>query len=236
MAPVTVIAGVGPGNGAAYAHRFAREGHAVALLARSEDYITKLATAVRSAGGTALGLPVDLASQRAVGEAFARIRQELGPPDVLLQNAAGGPRGPFLELEPAAIEAGFAISVMGMVYCCREVLPHMVQQGSGAVILSGATAALRGSANFGGFAINKFGQRALAQSLAREFGPQGIHVAHVNIDGVIATPRNLERLADKPREFFLDPEDIADAVWHLARQPRSAWSQEIDLRPFGEKF
>ena len=236
MAFVTVIAGVGPGNGAAFAHRFAREGHAVALLARRANYITELATAVRDAGGTALELTVDLANRDAVGEAFARIRQELGAPEVLIQNAAGGPSGPFLALEPAAIEAGFAVSVMGMVHCCREVLPHMVQQRTGAIILSGATAALRGGANFSGFAISKFGQRALAQSLAREFGPRGVHVAHVNIDGVIATPRNLARLSDKPRDFFLEPDDIAEAVWQLVRQPRSAWSQEIDLRPFGEKF
>ncbi len=236
MSNVTVIAGVGPGNGAAFARRFAQGGHAVALLARGGDYVQALAAELRTSGAAAAGVAVDLADEGAVQRAFARVRAELGEVDVLIQNAAAGPRGPFLELAPQAFRNAFEVSVMGMVHCAREVLPAMLRRGSGAIVLSGATAGMRGSARFAGFAVAKFGQRALAQSLAREFGPQGVHVVHVNIDGVIATPRNVKALADKPADFFLQPADIAEAYWNLVQQPRSAWSQEIDLRPFGERF
>lgn len=236
MSKVTAIAGVGPGNGAAFAQRFAKEGHAVALLARSQDYVSSLAAEIAATGAKTLGLSVDITDETAVTEAFAKVRGELGDVDVLIQNAAGGQRAPFMDTPVAAYQEAFELCVMGMVHCCREVIPAMVSRGSGTIVLSGATAAMRGSAGVSGFAVGKWGQRALAQSLAREFGPQGIHVAHVNIDGVIATPRNLGRLSDKNEDFFLQPDAIADAYWQLAAQHKSAWSQEIDLRPFGERF
>lgn len=237
MSKVTVINGVGPGNGAHFAHRFAGEGHAVALVSRTADYLETLAGEIAAAGGKALPVAADLTDPGGVAAAFARIREELGEVDTLIQNAAGGaPRGPFLDIEPERFLDGFRITVMGAVYAAREVVPGMVKKGAGNIVVIGATASLRGGNGFSAFAVGKFGQRALAQSLAREFGPQGIHVSHVIIDGVINNPRSRGRLADRPDGFFLQPQDIAQAVWELANQPRSAWSHEIDLRPFGEKW
>jgi NADP-dependent 3-hydroxy acid dehydrogenase YdfG len=233
---VAAIAGAGPGNGAAIARRLAREGYRLALLARSADYLAQLAGELRAQGARIQECPVDLADLDDVAEAFRKIRGELGQPDVLVQNAAPMERGPFLEVPPERFEKVFRVSVMGMVHCCRAVLPDMVAQGSGAVIVVGATGALRGSAGFAPFAVGKFGQRALAQALAREFGPRGVHVAHVIIDGVIETPTTRRWLPEQDASFFLQPEHIAETIWHLIEQPRSAWTHEIDLRPFGEKF
>jgi NADP-dependent 3-hydroxy acid dehydrogenase YdfG len=125
---------------------------------------------------------------------------------------------------------------MGTVYCCREVLPAMEKLGGGTVTIIGATAAFRGGNGFSGFAVSKFGQRALSQSIAREYGPKGVHVSHVNIDGVIDSARSRGRRGEQPDEFFLQPGDIAEAVWYLVQQPRSAWTQELDLRPHVEKW
>lgn len=236
MTAVTAIVGVGPGNGAHFAHCFAKGGHAVALMARSGDYVAELAEEISTAGGKALAVPVDITDAGAVGGAFARVRSELGEVDHLIQNAAAGARGPFMEIPPEGFETGLQVSVMGMVHCCREVLPGMVKKGGGSIILIGATAAFRGGGGFSGFAVAKFAQRALAQSIAREFMPKGVHVAHVNIDGVIDSERSRKTRGDNPDEFFLQPSHIADAVWYLVNQPRSAWTHELDLRPHVEKW
>ncbi|MCZ6628747.1 MAG: SDR family NAD(P)-dependent oxidoreductase [SAR324 cluster bacterium] len=236
MATVTVIAGVGPGNGAHFARRFAKGGHAVALLARSRDYLEQLAGEISAEGGQALAVPMDIADQASVAGAFAQVRSQLGEVEHLIQNAALGQRGPFMEIPPEGFLAGFEVSVMGMVYCCREVLGPMEKRGSGSIILIGATAAFRGGSGFSSFAVSKFGQRALAQSIAREYGPRGVHVAHLNIDGVIESERSLQRLPDKEQQFFLQPKDIAESVWYLAHQPRSTWTHDLDLRPHVEKW
>lgn len=236
MSKISVINGVGPGNGAHFARRFAREGHAVALLSRSGEYLEELAAEINDGGGHALAVPADVTDPASVAAAFARVRERLGEVDTLIQNAAGGARGPFLEIEPERFEESHRVSVMGAVYSFREVLPAMAKRGSGNVVMVGATASLRGGNGFSAFAVAKFGQRALAQSVAREFGPQGVHVSHVIIDGVIDNPRSRGRMADKPDSFFLSAAHIADVVWDLVNQPRSTWSHEIDLRPFGEKW
>ena len=236
MTAVTVIVGAGPGNGAHFAHCFAKGGHAVALMARSGDYVGKLAEEIAAAGGKALAVPVDITDQGAVIEAFAKVRSELGEVDNLIQNAAMGKRGPFMEIPPEGFEQSFQVSVMGMVYCSREVLPGMEKKGAGSIILIGATAGFRGGSGFSAFAVAKFGQRALAQSIAREYMPKGVHVAHVNIDGVIDSERARQNRAEMQAEFYLQPHHIADAVWYLVNQPRSAWTQELDLRPHVEKW
>ncbi len=236
MAHVTAIAGAGPGNGAHFARRFASEGHAVALMARSLDSLETMVAEIAAQGGQALAVELDLTDPDSVSRAFAKVRTELGEVDTLIQNAALGARGPFLEIEPEAFQQGFQVSVMGAVWCAREVLPAMVAKGGGNLVMVGATAAMRGGHGFSSFAVSKFGQRALAQSLAREFGSQGVHVTHVNIDGVIDNPRSRGRMPDKPDSFFMRPEDIAEVVWHLVNQPKSTWSHEIDLRPFGERW
>ena len=236
MSKVAVLAGAGPGNGAAISRRLVREGYAMGVLARSQPYVDELAAELRKMGGDALPIATDLGDPEAVANAFKRIRAELGSVDVLIQNAAPMVRSPFMELKPELFEMAFRVAVMGMVHCCREVLGDMEREGSGSIVVIGATGAMRGAGGFAPFAVGKFGQRALGQSLAREFGPKGIHVAHVIIDGVIETPATRKFFPDKDPTFFLQPEDIADAVWHVIDQPRSAWSQEIDLRPFGERF
>lgn len=233
---VIAIAGAGPGNGAALARRFAREGYAVALLARSATFLDSLAEEIARHGGKALSLPVDLTSAAQVADAFGAIEDTLGDVTVLVQNAALMHRGPFLELDPSQFEEVFRLSVMGMVNCCRAALPGMQLRRRGNVVVVGATGSLRGSPDFAPFAVGKFGQRALAQSLAREFGPQGIHVSHVVIDGAISNERTLHRMPGKDPGEFLNPDHIAEAIWHLVQQPASAWTHELDLRPFGEKF
>ena len=236
MTEVTVIVGVGPGNGAHFARRFAKQGHAVALMARSGDYVDSLAEEITAGGGKVMAVPVDITDAGAVGEAFNRVRGELGEVDHLIQNAAMGARGPFMDIPPEGFEKGFQVSVMGMVHCCREVLPGMEKKGAGSIILIGATAAFRGGGGFSAFAVSKFAQRALAQSIAREYMPKGVHVAHVNIDGVIDSARSRQNRGDNPDEFYLQPDHIADAVWYLVNQPRSAWTHELDLRPHVEKW
>ncbi len=236
MSTVTAICGVGPGNGAHFAHRFAQGGHAVALMARTKEFSEELAAEITSSGGKALVISVDVADPASVAAAFARVRGELGEVETLIQNAAMGHRGPFMEIAPEDFNNGLQVTIMGTVHCFREVLPGMERMGRGNIIVVGATAAFRGGNGFSAFAVGKFGQRALSQSIAREYGPKGVHVAHVNIDGVIDNPRSRGRRGDKPDEFFLKPEDIAEAVWYLVHQPRSAWTQELDLRPHVEKW
>lgn len=236
MSNVTVICGVGPGNGAHFARRFAEGGQAIALMARSTEFSEQVASEITAAGGKALVVSMDVADPASVAAGFAKVRGELGEVDTLIQNAATGARGPFMDIAPEDFNNGLQVTVMGTVYCCREVLPAMERAGRGNVIVVGATAAFRGGNGFSAFAVGKFGQRALSQSIAREYGAKGIHVAHVNIDGVIDSPRSRGRMADRPDEFFLQPGDIADAVWYLVQQPRSAWTQELDLRPHVEKW
>ncbi|MCA9689711.1 MAG: SDR family NAD(P)-dependent oxidoreductase [Nannocystaceae bacterium] len=233
---VAVVVGAGPGLGGAVARRFAREGFAVALLARREESVAGDAAAIREAGGEVLALAVDTTDDAAVAAAHARVCEGLGPPTALIYNAGAFKFGGVLELEPAEFETCWRVNCMGAFLWARRVLPAMVERGAGTILLTGATAALRGSANFAGLAVGKFGLRALAQSLAREFGPQGIHVAHPVIDGQIATPRQQSSRRERPVDSYLDKDAIAEAYWQLHVQPRSVWTLEQDLRPYVERF
>lgn len=233
---VAAVIGVGPGLGAALARRFAAGGHAVALLARSARHRDPVAKAIASAGGTAHGYNCDAGDPVSVAAAFARIRETLGHPAVLVYNAGSYAPGGILEIEPERFEAAWRVNCYGGFLAAREVLPAMLEAKSGTILFTGATAALRGGRRFAGLAVGKFGLRALAQSLAREFAPLGIHVAHVVIDGQIATPAARERDPKRTAETFLAPEAIAEAYWQLHAQSPSAWTQELDLRPHVEKF
>lgn len=230
--PVCVVAGFGPGNGAAFTRRFASEGYRVAMLARSEAPLREMERAVPAAKGYA----VDVADPAAVSEAFARIRRDLGLVDVLVHNAAGWMMKPFLETTPEELEQVWRANALSFFLCAQQAAKEMLAAGRGAIIAIGATASVRGAANFGAFASSKAAMRSLAQSMARSLGPKGIHVAHVVIDGVIDTPRTRTFLPDQKEEFFLKPDAIADAVFHLARQDPSAWTFELDVRPFGESW
>lgn len=235
-APVAAVVGAGPGLGAAVARRFAREGYAVGLFARGEASLREVQRDIEAAGGRALACPSDATDEASVGAAFERLRTQLGAPEVLVYNAGAFTVGGVLELEPAAFESAWRTNCLGGFLSAREVLPKMLERGHGTLLFTGATASLRGSARFAGLAVGKFGLRALAQSLAREFGPRGLHVAHVVIDGVIDTARTRALAPEREAVTRLSPEALAETYWHLHRQHPSAWTQEVDVRPAGEKF
>jgi NAD(P)-dependent dehydrogenase (short-subunit alcohol dehydrogenase family) len=231
------IVGVGPGLGRAVAERFARGGFAVALLARSEDALGSVEEEITAGGGVARSYACDTTDESATRSAFARVRSELGDPEVLVYNAGAFQMGSVLQLSPADLERTWRVNCLGALIAAQAVLPKMVDRGRGTVLLTGATAALRGSAQFASLAVGKFGLRALAQSMARELGPRGVHVAHVVVDGGIDTPRVRAMIAGRDTApSLLSPAAIAESYWNLHAQDPSAWSHEIDLRPSTEKF
>ncbi|MGA9852479.1 MAG: SDR family NAD(P)-dependent oxidoreductase [Gammaproteobacteria bacterium] len=228
--PVCVVLGVGPGNGAAIARRFAREGYSLALLARSTPFFEKLAAEL----GNAHAYTCDAVDPESVKSAFARIRTELGEVDVLVYNAGSGAWGNVEEVSAGDLETAWRVNVLGAFTAAREVIPTMKQRGRGSLIFIGATASRRGGAKAAAFAQAKAAQRTLAESMARHLWPAGIHVALVVIDGVVDLPRTRERMPGKPGSFFVKPDDVAATVHWLTQQPRSAWSFEVEARPFGE--
>jgi NAD(P)-dependent dehydrogenase (short-subunit alcohol dehydrogenase family) len=233
---VAAVLGVGPGLGSSVARRFAGEGFAVALMARSEESVAGAREEIEDLGGTTLFVSTDATDPVSVASAFERVRAELGDPEVLVYNAGAFQMGGILELEPEKFDECFRANCAGAFYAARQVLPAMVERGHGTILLTGATAALRGSARFAALAVGKFGLRALAQSMAREFGPQGVHVAHVIIDGQIDTPRVRGMYPDREAHTMLSPDAIAEAYWQLHSQDPTAWTLELDLRPAVERF
>lgn len=231
-----VVAGVGPGLGAALARALAREGYAVGLLSRKPDSSEPVAEEIQSSGGRAMVLPADVADRQAVSRAIGKLRAEWGPILALAFNAGGHGRGNFLELDPETIRNSFNVGVMGAVHLCQAVIPDMLKAGRGSISLTGATASLRGSAGFAPLAIAKSALRVLGQSLAREFHPQGIHIVHVIVDGQIDTPRQRERNPQRPPDTVIPPDAIAAAIMHAFKQPKNAWTHEIDIRPYVERF
>jgi NAD(P)-dependent dehydrogenase (short-subunit alcohol dehydrogenase family) len=233
---VAAVLGVGPGLGAMVARRFAREGFAVGLMARREESLAAAREEVEALGETALAVTADATDAASVTSSFDRVREELGEPEVFVYNAGAFQMGGILELSPEQFDDCFRANCSGAFYGAQQVLPAMVERERGTIILTGATAALRGSARFAALATGKFGLRALAQSMAREFGPQGIHVAHVVIDGQINTPRLRETQPDREESTTLSPESIAETYWQLHAQDPTAWTLELDLRPAPESF
>lgn len=233
---VTAVLGVGPGLGAAIARRFARAGHGVALLARSEEKLNAVRDEITAGGGTAVVAPCDATEPASVAAAFEKVRESLGPPDVLVYNAGAFQMGGILETDPDTFETAWRANCFGGFLAMREAVPAMVERGRGTVLLTGATASTRGSARFACLAVGKFGLRALAQSAARELGPKGVHVAHVLVDGQIDTPRVRGMFPDREAHTFLQPEAIAETYWQLHTQDRTAWTLEMDLRPAVERF
>ena len=221
-----VVAGAGPKMGLALARRFVADGYRVLMLARRGDEIARLAT---SAGAEVSGRACDLTDQAAVEAAFAYAEAELGPVAVAVFNASARRPGGILEVTAADFEAAWRVGTLGGFHVGQAAARLMAPRGRGTILFTGATASIKGNARSTAFAAQKFGLRAIAQSMARDLGPRGIHVAHVIIDGGIAH-------AGSPPETQLDPADIADVYAHLHMQPRSAWTQELDVRPFVEKF
>ena len=229
---VCLITGVGPGTGASLARRFARGGYQIAMLARDKERLRELESEIQESKG----FVCDVSDEIAVTNVVNSVVSEIGQPEILIHNAVGAVFGNFMEIDPADLNANFQTNVMGLCYLSRLLAPAMIAAGRGAIIASGNTSALRGKANFAGFAPTKAAQRIFAESLARELGPQGVHVAYVLIDAVIDLKWTREWFPDKPDEYFIQPDDIAETTYQVAHQPRSAWSFNVEVRPFGESW
>ncbi|MGZ5545036.1 MAG: SDR family NAD(P)-dependent oxidoreductase, partial [Limisphaerales bacterium] len=180
--------------------------------------------------------PCDVSDPLQVDAAAAGIERELGQPEVVIHNAVGGAFGSFLDIAPKVLNENFQTNTMGLLYLARRFVPGMIAHGSGALIATGNTAALRGRAGFAGFAPTKVAQRILAEAIARDAGPKGVHVAYVVIDAVIDVPWARERYKDEPDSFFIKSSAIADEIFHTAHQDKSAWSFNVEIRPFGESW
>lgn len=228
---VAVVVGVGPGLGSAVARRFAAAGMAVAVARRRVEELAGLAEEI---GGKAYAC--DATEQDSVEALFAAVEEDLGPPRVAVYNAGAYKPGGILEIEAADFERCWRIGCLGGFHVGQAAAKRMVEAGAGTIIFTGATASLRGGAKFANLAVPKFGLRALAQSMARDLGPRGVHVAHVLIDGQIAGARPGYRPEERGEDAVLAPEAIAEMYYQLHAQPRSAWTQELDLRPCLEKF
>lgn len=233
---VATVLGVGPGLGAAIARRFSREGYALALMARNKEGLSETRRTIEDEGGTVLTVSADATDPASVEAAFGKVRAELGDPEVFVYNAGAFQMGGILEVSPEQFDFCFKANCAGAFYATQQILPAMREAERGTVLLTGATASMRGSARFAALATGKFGLRALAQSMAREFGPQGIHVAHIIVDGQINTPRVREMSPDRDDSTMLAPEAIAETYWQLHTQDPTAWTLEIDLRPSVESF
>src|SRR6516162_1927534 len=231
--PVAVVIGVGPGLGASLAQRFATK-YAVAINARTPDFLRELATDIREHTGVALEVQADTSKSEEVHGAFELIRARLGDPEVLLFNAGAGPFGNVNEVTAEQFENCMRVNALGAFLCAKECAPAMIARGRGVMLFTGATAGVKAGPRSIAFGPGNFAKRGLAQSLARDLGPKGIHVAWINVDGAIDLPhRQRPHLA---KEDMLDPDSIAETYWHLAHQDRSAWTMELEVRPFKEKF
>lgn len=226
--PLALVTGVGPGTGAAIAYRFAEGGYRVAMLARNTDRLATLEKEIPDS----IAVPCDVADAVALERAIAK----LSNPKVVVHNAVGGAFGTFTQVGAETLERNFAINTMALFHLARLTAPAMVAAGEGALIVTGNTSAQRGRAAFAGFAPTKAAQRILAESLARDLGPKGVHVAYLIIDAVIDVPWQRQRLPEAPDDFFISPKSIAAEVHHLAHQPRDAWSFLAEVRPFHETW
>jgi NADP-dependent 3-hydroxy acid dehydrogenase YdfG len=233
--PVAAVVGVGPGLGAALARRFAQK-YAVAIIARKAEYLKSLAAELGATGAQILEVPADIGDRAQVEAAFTLIRERLGPPEVLLYNAGSGMFGTITDITPEQYEDSWRVNAYGAFLSAKAVVPDLIARGRGVILFTGATAGVKAGPKSVAFGPAKFALRGLTQSLARDLGPKGIHVAWINVDGIIDIPGRRERFAQLKEEDLLKPEAIAETYWHLAHQDRSAWTTELEVRPFKEQF
>ena len=226
---IALIAGAGPGLSACLVRLFSREGMRVAAAARDTGKLAAL-----SAETGAQTFACDVVDPDQVARLFEEVEGRIGAPDVVVYNASGRLRGPLIELNPAEVAGALGVSAFGGFLVAQQAVRRMLPKGSGAILFTGASASVKGYAQSAPFAMGKFALRGLAQSMARELAPQGIHVAHFVIDGAIRNPGRIEP-PDKP-DSMLDPDAIAQSYLDVLRQPRSAWTWEIELRPWVERF
>ena len=229
---VCLITGVGPGTGTALARRFASGGYRVAMLARNAERLAALEGEL--AGSRAFAC--DVGDPAALARVLDDVRRTLGAPQVVIHNAVSGSFGTFLDVDPADLERNFRVNVASLLHLAQGLLPDMIARGRGTLVVTGNTSALRGKSTFAAFAPTKAAQRILAQAIAREAGPRGVHVAYVVVDAVIDVPWTRKAFSGRPDDFFIQPRAIADEIWHVVHQDRSAWSFDVELRPFGETW
>ena len=229
-----IVTGVGPGLGIALVRCFAGAGIKVAIAARGEKQLKKLLPS--EYGDRVRAYPTDVADEGQVAALFENAARDLGAPDLVVFNAGSYAPGGILDIEVEDLERCWRVGCLGGFLVGRAAARRMLPRGAGTILFTGATASLRGSANFINLAVPKFGLRALAQSMARELGPQGIHVAHTIIDGQIEADRKRNLPDERGPDTRLKPEHIAETYLHIHRQPRTTWTHEVDLRPFVEKF
>ncbi|MFZ9494905.1 MAG: SDR family oxidoreductase [Burkholderiaceae bacterium] len=237
---VCCVIGAGDATGSSVARRFAKEGYMVCAARRTEAALAPLVESIQAAGGRAQGFALDARREEAVARFIDHIESSIGPIEVMVFNVGGNVRFPILETTTQKYFKVWEMCAMAGFLAGREAARVMVPRGRGTILFTGATASLRGAAGFSAFAGGKAALRALAQSMARELGPKGVHVAHVIIDGLIDTAFSRTNFADRVAaagpDGILNPNHIADAYWWLHCQPRDAWTFELDLRPWVEKW
>ena len=231
--PVCLITGAGDGIGAATARRFASDGYRVAMLARTEERLKRLEKEMPGSRGYVCDIS-DLGLLRGT---VAKAREDLGPISVAVHNAAQGAFDTILDADPARFEELFRINTTALMVLTQAVAPDMLEQGKGAIMVTGNTSAWRGKPHFCMFAPTKAAQRILAEAIARDLGPKGIHVAYVTIDAAVDTPWTRPRIyPNKPDDFFAKPSAIADTIYYVAHQDPSAWTFNVDVRPYHESW
>lgn len=230
MSELVLVTGVGPGTGKAIVECFAGKGYTVAMLARSEQRLNDIAKSTPNTHS----FVCDVADASRLTEVLAEIRDSLGSPKIVIHNAVGAERGTYLEVDAERMRAAFEINTMALLSLAKQLIPDMEANGGGSLIATGNTSAYRGKARFAGFAPTKAAQRILLESIAREAGPNGVHVAYVAIDAVIDLAWTREAFPNREDDFFCQPADIANEVLRIAEQPRSAWSFESVIRPYAE--
>jgi len=238
MSKVAVVLGVGPGIGRSVAKKFASSGYRVALLARKQDNLITIQKEIEDSGHYSMSFTVDASSEESVKKTFTEIRSKLGPPEVLVYNAAVRrlKKLGITEVTTEEFSNIWKINCLGGFFASREVVPDMLKKGQGTIIFTGATASIRALDGLSSFAVSKFGLRALAQSMARELGQKGIHVAHVIIDGAVdnSLVRKILDQRNQVLENWMNPDGIAEQYWNIHTQDKSTWTHEMDLRPAAE--
>ncbi len=232
MKPLAIITGVGPGTGSAMVRRFVAGGYQVAMIARDVARLEALAAELPDA----FAVPCDVTDTPALLAALEAIKARAGVPAVVIHNAVGGSFAKFMDVTAQTLQTNFDINVMALFHLAQWAAPMMVEQGHGAIMVTGNTASQRGRAMFAGFAPTKAAARILSETLARDLGPKGVHVSYLVIDAVIDVPWARERFSDAPDDFFIKPSAIADEIWHLTHQDRSAWTFLAEVRPYRETW
>lgn len=231
---VCMVTGVGEGNGRSISERFASEGYRVAMLARTKDRLDRYEREIKGAKG----IVCDVRDETSMTAAINQVREDLGPIDTFVHNAGGGTFGDFQSITATDMENDWRTNTMGLLVLGQAAAEDMLNSGTGNIVVVGATSALRGGAGFAGFASAKSAQRSLAQSMARSLAPKGVHVSYLVIDGLIDLPyvRQMDFAKGMADDAFLQPDDIAETIWSITQQPKTAWTFELDIRPYRENW